>query len=346
MKAPAPSRAIVVGAGLTGRWHAHALRRLGVEIAAIVDTHPGRAKALAGQLRVPGVHDTLSRTLETVRAETVHLCTPTDTHVELARLAIDAGCHLLIEKPMAATASETERLVTEAEAHGVLACPVHQFPFQPGALHADKVLGRLGTVLHADFVACSAGAETAGLDPAQVAADILPHPLSLFRRLLAARLADVSWQVVELQPGELRIVARLGGAAVAILISMTGRPTRNTLRLIAEGGTVHCDLFHGFATVEPGHVSRGRKILRPFSHAAATLLGATYNLAHRSIRGEPAYPGLRELIRRFHAAAAGQAPPPISVGETVDVARARDAILTRLAALVATPTPSTSHRSG
>ena len=47
----------------------------------------------------------------------------------------------------------------------------------------------------------------------------------------------------------------------------------------------------------------------------------------RAARGETAYPGLRELIRRTYASIADEAPPPITPEETLAVAAARDAIL-------------------
>jgi hypothetical protein len=111
-----------------------------------------------------------------------------------------------------------------------------------------------------------------------------------------------------------------------MLISLAGRPTRNTLRLVGAGGTAHLDLFHGFSTVESGAVSRSRKIVRPFSHAVTTLGAAAANLARRAATREPAYPGLQRLVEGFYAAVSRGAPPPIDTAEIRDVALARDRI--------------------
>jgi hypothetical protein len=98
----------------------------------------------------------------------------------------------------------------------------------------------------------------------------------------------------------------------------------NVLRVIGEGGTVHVDLFHGFAVREPAAVSRGREIPLHFAFGLTSLAAATSNLARRTLRREPAYPGLRELIAAFHAAAAAGAPAPIDPADVVQIATIRD----------------------
>jgi hypothetical protein len=112
-----------------------------------------------------------------------------------------------------------------------------------------------------------------------------------------------------------------------MLVSMSGRPTTNSLRVVGASGSAHADLFHGFAVVESGAVSRGRKIIHPFALAGATFAAAARNLSTRALSRESAYPGLRELVAAFHSAVRGESSPPISPAQMIDVARARDAIL-------------------
>jgi hypothetical protein len=193
-----------------------------------------------------------------------------------------------------------------------------------------SALDRLGMVLHLDYETCSAGGvdqPPAGL--AEIVADILPHPLSLACRVLRQPLHTLSWQVARPSAGEFRATAHTVHATVGLLISMGGRPTRNALRLIGTRGTAHLDLFHGFATFEPGAVSRARKITRPLTHAAATIAGAAGNLIRRAVAREPAYPGLATLVKEFYDASRGERAVPIAVDEIRDVALARDRLLGR-----------------
>jgi hypothetical protein len=107
---------------------------------------------------------------------------------------------------------------------------------------------------------------------------------------------------------------------------MQARPTENSLTARCDQATIRANLFHGFATIERGAASRLDKVVRPFAATSQVLRVAAANLARRAVRREPAYPGLRELVRRFHLACAGFGPSPISADESIDVARARDMI--------------------
>jgi predicted dehydrogenase len=316
-----PLRAAVVGAGLMGRWHADAVRRAGFTVGAVVDADRQRADTLAARYRARAA-TTLGGVLDAV--DVVHVCTPTATHEMLAAEAIAAGRHALVEKPLAVTAAQTRALLAQASARGVLVCPVHQFPWQPGARRLADTLPALGTVRHVDFTACSAGAIAAGsADPDTIALEILPHPLSLLAHLLPAALA-APWTACRPAPGEWRLTADAAGATVSIVVSMAGRPTVNALRVVAAGGTAHLDLFHGFAVVEDAAVSRGRKIGHPFALAAATGAAAATNLARRAASREPAYPGLRALVTRFYRAVADGTAPPVSAAEAIAIAEIVD----------------------
>ena len=319
--------AAIVGAGLMGRWHAHAVRRLGGRVAIVVDTRPERAAALARR-----VGSASSERLDPARVAELgaaaHVCTPLETHTEVVTSLVDAGLHVLVEKPLAESSAETAQLLALADTRGVLLCPVHQFPFQEGVRRLVASLENLGPVRHVDYVACTAGAAGLGEDARDaLVADILPHPLSLFARILGVAVDGLQWRLSRPHAGELRAFAEAGEADVGVLVSTHGRPTTNRLQVIGEGGTATADLFHGFAVVQPGDVSRGRKIAQPFALGLATVGGASANLARRAARREPAYPGLRELVRSFYDAIAGGAPPPIPTAETLAVARARERIL-------------------
>ncbi len=311
-----------------GRWHADAIQRTGGRVVAIVDPDARRGEALANGLASrPAVVAALGRALREHAVEVVHVCTPLSTHQALVEEGLEAGVHMLVEKPLADDAATVERLHGLAVARGVLLCPVHQFVFQPGVLSAARALPSLGTVRQVDVLACSAGADDRSEEDREaVALDILPHGLALTRRLLGARLGAVSWRVGDGPPGELRATADVGDTSVMLAVSMRARPTENTLIIRCDLGTVRANLFHGYSTIERGIASRMDKISRPFVGSIATLGAALHNLGARAARGEQAYPGLRELVMQFHHACASGAPSPISADESVDVARARDGI--------------------
>jgi predicted dehydrogenase len=325
-----PVRAAIVGAGLMGHWHARAVVSAGSSVSVVVDPDTSRGERLAkayGARHAATLRDAVN---SGGSIDCAHVCTPLEFHEGIAREAIALGLHALVEKPLAATATQTGELLRSAADRGMLLCPVHQFPFQRGVRTIVESLPTIGAVAHVDVVTCSAGADDCDESGRQcIAADIVPHPLSLFAAIVGGPLAAVDWQVFAPEPGEIRVAGAARGATLSFLVSMAGRPTRNALRVIGAHGTAHADLFHGFVVVESGGVSRMRKIVQPVWHGAATSTAAISNLIRRAVTREHAYPGLRPLVAQFHLAVRGAGRPPISPEETLDVAAARDAILAR-----------------
>ena len=325
---PTSLRVAVVGAGLMGRWHADAVQRVGGRVVAIVDPDPGRGEALAARLPSrPAIVPELGRALREQAVDVLHVCTPLASHEAMVAAGLEAKVHVLVEKPLAGDSATVERLHALANERGVLLCPVHQFIFQPGMLRAAEALPSLGAVRQLDVLACSAGADGQSEENREaVAVDILPHGLALAGRLLGARLAEVPWAVGGGPAGEIRATADVGDSSVMLAVSMRARPTENSLVVRCDGGTVRANLYHGYATIERGTPSRLDKIGRPIVGSLQTLGTSIQHLATRAARRESAYPGLRELVRRFHRACAGGGASPIAVEESLDVARARDSI--------------------
>lgn len=336
-------RAAIAGAGLMGYWHARALSHAGAKVAGVFDLNLAAAQQLARRFSGARASTDLSVLLSEEKVDVLHICTPTGSHSELARQAIERGVHVLVEKPLAVDAGETRGLYELAAKHEVQLCPVHQFAFQQGVLETQSKLGALGRLLHFRAQFCSAGgAGKSGEVLDSIVADILPHPLSLMASLAPGSVEDAEWSVQHPSAGEFQCVASVEGTVFSVLVSMNARPTSTTLHLLGTQGSAHIDLFHGFVVFEPGDVSRWRKIIHPFDLSVRTLLRASSNLAGRALRSESAYPGLRGLIARFYNALADRGPIPISRDNALLVAQVRDRLIdaARLNPRVATRMPS------
>jgi predicted dehydrogenase len=325
-----PLNVAIAGAGLMGRWHAYYAHRSGARIAAILDRDADAARRLAARYPPARVFTELAPMLRDAHPAVLHICTPSATHVSIARTAIDAGVNLMVEKPLAGSAAETELLLGQAASCHVRICPVHQFVYQDGALQASGWLPSLGRLLHMQSVFCSAGgAGTGGAGLDEIADEILVHPLSLMASLAPGHLQQRSWSALRPSAGEMRVFGEQEGVSSSILISLNGRPAECSFHIIASNGSVYLDLFHGFAVMEPAGVSRSRKIAQPFETAGRRLWAAAWNLTARALRREPAYPGLPRLIGRFYDAVSLDQPSPFSQPDILAVARARDEIVSR-----------------
>ncbi len=312
-----------------GRWHAHAAKRAGARVVGFVDSDLARAAKIAREFRSAAATRTLEDALAEAAVDVVHICTPAHTHEALATAAFRRGCHVLCEKPLAPTATVTERIYRVAREHGRLLCPVHQYAFQHGFQRALPLVADAGGLVHVDAVACSAGAEALPAEEKdRLVGEILPHPLSLLQVLL--KELPNQWNAQRSGWGEWRIMGQAGEVGLGILLSASGRPTRNSLRLICREGTIHFDLYHGFAVREAGHVSRRRKAFRPFLVGAGFITAAGLNLARRGANQEWAFPGLMTLVARFYAAVGDHGLVPLDEAHALDVARARDLLLAQV----------------
>ena len=333
-------RVVIVGAGLMGRWHADAARHAGARLVAIVDPVSDRARAIAGA--ASSACSTLDAALATP-VDVVHICTPLESHVALSQQALAAGCHVILEKPATPTLAEAEALAASARAAGRMLVPVHQFVFQNGM---RRILARrdgIGPLRHIEFTVCSAGADGKdSVDRDRIAAEIAPHAFSLARALLQTGMAGLDWHLERAAPGEWRFSATTTErCTVAALISMRARPTFATCRVLGEHGGALADLFQGFAVFEPDTASAGYKVMRPLRVGLGTAGASAWQLASRALRRERAYPGLRRLCAATYAAIAGRGAAPFRDDEIVDVAAARERLLT----LAAPPSPAPSTGS-
>jgi predicted dehydrogenase len=312
-------RAIIVGAGLMGRWHANYGKRAGAEIVAVVDRELAAAERLAREVGAKAYtadDDWISRE----RPDVVHVCTPPSAHVVPSRAALEGGASAIVEKPVAATEAEVSELSRLAERHGRMLVPVHQFPFQAGFRELRANLASLGRVRSVEFVTFTAGADgRTGEQRREVLLEILPHAVSLFRALgFSSAVSELRCD--RFDEDALELSAHPAGTRLFARIDLRSRPTRNELTVAGEQGTAMVDLFHGFAGIDRASLGRRSKLLRPFRVSASTFFKAGTNLTLRSLRREPAYPGLVELLRETYDAVRSAGRPPIHPDEAVEAA--------------------------
>ncbi len=108
-------KAGVIGTGFIGPAHIEALRRLpDVEVAALADVDQETARAKAESLGVPQAFGDYHALLALPDIEVVHICTPNHLHARMATEALNAGKHVVCEKPLAVSVKEAEALVALA----------------------------------------------------------------------------------------------------------------------------------------------------------------------------------------------------------------------------------------
>jgi predicted dehydrogenase len=141
----------IVGCGvITQAAHMSAWRHTkGVSIVSVCDQKIDAAKETARRWGISKVYDDLSKMLQSEKLDFVDICTPPATHHKLSIKAMEAGLHVLVEKPMAIGLSEADEMVSTSNKHNVKLCMAHNFLFTPVILAARHLVaqGAIGDLI-------------------------------------------------------------------------------------------------------------------------------------------------------------------------------------------------------
>ena len=147
------SRGVIVGTGRAGtQLHFGAFHTAGAEIVAFVDIDKERANSAAATCGVRSAYSSLESALQNEKPNFVSICTGLQTHYSLARLALDAGCHVLVEKPFTETLEEAVALKALSEEKKLHLSVIHNRRFYPAVQQAVEIYrsGELGRLIHVD----------------------------------------------------------------------------------------------------------------------------------------------------------------------------------------------------
>ena len=141
----------VVGCGnIAKRIHLPALlNSKRVEIVAVGDIDEAEARRTAKMFGIGEYYTDISEMLKREDLEMVDICTPPQTHAPLSIQAMEAGCHVLLEKPFVSNVNEADEIIATSRKADVKLCVVHNYLFKPIAMKAKSIIekGEIGDLL-------------------------------------------------------------------------------------------------------------------------------------------------------------------------------------------------------
>lgn len=146
---PETVRVGLIGSGFITAIHHEALRRVpGAEVLAVASPTPGRAERFAAERGIPRHFNDYRALLDLSEIDLVVLGLPNDHHCEATCLAADAGKHVVVEKPMAPSLAECDRMIAACERAGVLLGYAEELCFTPKYVRLKELVdeGALGRV--------------------------------------------------------------------------------------------------------------------------------------------------------------------------------------------------------
>lgn len=204
----------MIGVGVIGYgyWGPNLVRNLfetgGARVVSVCDLNSARLDAVRN--RYPAVTTTTDPgvVIRDPRVDVVVIATPISTHFELALQALEAGKHVLVEKPMTGSYDESRRLVDEAARRRLVLMVDHTFVYT-GAVRKIRSLvesGELGTIYYYDSVRVNLGLFQ---HDASVVWDLAVHDLAIMDYVLPSRPTAVSATGASHFPGQFENLAYL-----------------------------------------------------------------------------------------------------------------------------------------
>jgi 2-alkyl-3-oxoalkanoate reductase len=325
------TRVALVGAGYVSPYHIRALQTLPhVRIVGIADASIERARAVARRFGIAGVFASLTE-MHDVRPDVVHILTPPAAHATLAVEALEMGCHVLVEKPMAPSVAECDEMIAAARRAGRALSVNHSAKDDPVIVRALELLrrGACGDVLAVDFYRTSDYPPYAGgalpatfRDGGYPFQDMGVHALYLMEAFLGPiGDIDVRYRSTSKDPNllfdEWRGTVACAHGTGAFHLSWSARPIRNELCVRGTRGDMHIDCFLQTCTVRkplpgPKPIAAGVNALVQAVRTLWHVPRGTWRLATGSVRPSP---GIHAGVLRFHESLAQAAEPPVTMDE-------------------------------
>ena len=239
-------RAAVVGVGYLGRFHAQKYAQLpDSELVGVVDIDAATAARVAGELGTQAWQD--YREL-LGRVDAVSIVTPTPSHCEIGLAFLKSGAHVLVEKPIADSVAQAERLVRAARRQRRVLQVGHLERFNPVILAAEPRLTA------PRFIECQrlAPFRERGTD-VDVVLDLMIHDIDLLQMIVGSPVASLDAIGAPVFSSEIDIAnARLrfaSGCVANVTASRVSLKTERKLRVFCDDAYLSIDLQQKILTV-------------------------------------------------------------------------------------------------
>jgi predicted dehydrogenase len=354
-RSPGGLKVVIVGCGKIAEGHAEEVAKLAARarVVAVCDRELLLAEQFAARHGVPHHYDDFARLLERERPDVVHITAPPHVHLPLARQAIDAGCHLYVEKPFTLSAEDSRALIDHAQAAGRKVTVGYASFFDPPALRMRELVaeGTLGEPVHVEsffgYALDSPFGQAMLADPGhwvhrlpgRLFHNIIDHAVSKVCEFLPDERPRVLAHASALRPqrfgdardqlqDELRVL--LAGARVSAYVTFSAhaRPVGQFVRVYGTRNTLAVDYVARTVTLDraatlPSAIGR---LLPAFQQAGGLLREGAGNVWRFARSDFHYFAGLQTQLGRFYDCIVRDGPPPYPYRDIVRVSELLDEI--------------------
>lgn len=343
-------RVAVVGCGMIAQEHLRSIKLCPqAQIVGIADPNPQVLQVTADKWGIAERFTDPATLIAQTKPDVVHIATPPDTHYALTRLALEAGCHVYVEKPVTLRSPEAPELVELAARKGKMLCIGYMHIFDRVMLEAQRLVreGAIGKLCGIEsYYGFDLGTTPGGRYftqaythwayklPGGLFQNGLDHPLSVVMPFMSnpTKIFAAAAEVGVLPkgvPGELRIMLAQDDLVATVTLSEAASPRWHYLTLLGTGGTLKVDLQnkrlicyahkHGiphFVTRAWMNINEGLRVL-----------GGTVGTFVDVIRKKfTPYEGMQRLVAEFYKAIETNGANPMPPEYGLSIMRIMDSV--------------------
>jgi predicted dehydrogenase len=349
----------LVGCGQIADGHISEIQKLGnARVLGVCDLERLMAEQLAVRFGVPHFYADFEQMLDELHPDVVHICTPPGSHLALTRMAVDAGCHVYVEKPLALDHAQSVALVEYVEKAGKKLTIGHNSEFDPPSLEMRRLMaeGVLGEPVHVEswfgynlggpFGKVILGSPDHWVHrlPGKLFQNNINHMLNKITEFVDDDRPEVramAWRRDHGEPfgdvrdelmDELRVIIR--GERVSAYGTFTAavKPVAHFSRIYGTKAILHLDFNARTVTVDRGPTlpSAIGRLAAGFSQTAEHARAALRNAKRFAASDYHFFAGMNELIRRFYDSILTDAPLPIPTRNMLRIAWIMDEIFRQI----------------
>jgi predicted dehydrogenase len=326
----------VVGGGrIATESHLPVLKSLAnVEVTAICDQQSDAVRSAASKYGVKAIYTDLEGMLSKENLDVLDICTPPFTHSSLSIQAMEAGCHVLTEKPMATSVQDADKMIGSMKKNNVTLCVVHQNLRNPAFLKLHRMVksGSFGDLLSVDAKTFERKDGEMVTNPKHwghklpggVFFEILPHPVYLLQAFLdnikiasvvGKKLSTAEWMAND----EIRVVAEADNALGSIHASCNSLIAGDSLDVMGSKMSAHVELG-GRTLITSKPLGKSSAMSIGMSNLALSLqlfkvLGTTASTVLHALGGSVRVSAHYTFISDFINSVCNKSRPPVTAEE-------------------------------
>jgi UDP-N-acetylglucosamine 3-dehydrogenase len=339
----------IVGCGLVAqKRHIPSFLRLrkSVSVRAVCDLNQNLEREVARKFGVHHSYSSLSEMLAKEDLDIVDICTPPQTHANLAIESMENGCHVILEKPMALNVADCDKMIRVSQKYGLKLSVVHNQIFYPPFLEARKIVagGAIGKLTGMRIFSSTSRSEFLAHEdhwvhrlPGGVLGETGPHAIYMSLAFLEkVRSADVHAKKISEFPwvlyDEYRVILSGDNLSSSIVISHANDFTADSVDLFGTEGMISLDLQSMLLTLYKRRNLRSRSLALSSLGVAGQIVKGIASNVFSVMRGET-FLGHNIVIEKFVDSIINDEAVPVSVDEGRETVRVMEILVRRLLSL-------------